>query len=122
MSTVPTSTFLIQAAVFFASGALLLTIPGQVLSRLGWAPIDPLASRLLGAALLAMAWGSFRGCMATERARVAILMEMEVAFNGLAGLALLRHLLAGGWPLVPWLVLVVFLAFALQWIYHLVRR
>jgi len=35
---------------------------------------------------------------------------------------LLRHLLSGRWHLVPWLVLALFLAFALACIYFLLRR
>ena len=122
MSKALKTTFLVHAAVSLLAGAPLLIVPGQMLTWLGWAPIDPLASRVLGAALLALAWSSFRGWRAAERARVAILVEMEAVFTVLACVGLLRHLLSGGWPLVPWLALAVFLAFALAWIYFLVRR
>ena len=81
-----------------------------------------MSNRVLGAALLALAWSSFRGWMAAERARVTILVEMEAVFAVLACVGLLRHLLFGRWPLVPWLALALFLAFALAWIYFLVRR
>jgi len=122
MSKALKATFLVHAVVSLLCGAPLLIAPGQMLTSLGWAPIDPLMSRLLGAALLALAWSSFRGWRATERAQVAILVEMEAVFSVLACVGLLRHLLVGAWPLVPWLAMVIFLVFALAWIYFLVRR
>lgn len=114
------TTFLVHAVVALVAGAPLLIVPGGMLTRLGWAPIDPLVSRVLGAALLGLAWSSFRGWRATERAQVSILVEMEAVFTVLACVGLLRHLLVGGWPVVPWLALAVFAAFAVAWIYWLV--
>jgi hypothetical protein len=89
---------------------------------LGWAPIDPIGSRLLGAALLALAWSSFRGWLATERKQVRIVIEMEAVFTVLACVGLLRHLLFARYPIVPWVVFAVFLIFAVAWTLFLVRR
>jgi hypothetical protein len=114
-------TFLVHAVVAVLSGLLLLVIPGRFLLFIGWAPIDPIASRLLGAALLALAWSSFRGWRAVEWGQVAILVELEVVFTVLACVGLLRHLLFGWWPLVPWLVFAVFALFAAAWIFSLAR-
>lgn len=121
MSKALKTTFLVHAVVALVAGAPLLIVPGDLLTWLGWAPIDPLVSRVLGAALLALSWSSFRGWMASDRARVAVLVETEAIFAVLACLGLLRHLLVGSWPLIPWLALAVFAAFALAWIYFLVR-
>jgi hypothetical protein len=114
--------FLIHAAISLIFGLLLLVIPGRFLLALGWAPIDPIASRMLGAALLALAWGSFRGWQATERVQVAILIELETIFTVLVCVGLLRHLLFASWPLMVWLIFALFLAFAIAWIYFLVRK
>ena len=54
-------TFLIHAVVAVTTGLLLFLIPGRFLAFIAWAPIDPIASRLLGAAMLALAWSSLRG-------------------------------------------------------------
>jgi len=115
-------TFLVHIPVAAVFGALLFLLPGRFLSWLGWAPIDPIASRLLGAAFLAMAWGSFRGWRAVEWSRVAILVEVQVIVDVLACVALLRHLLVGHWPVVPWVFFVMFLIFAIAWIVALLRR
>jgi hypothetical protein len=122
MSKALKTMFLVHALVSLLCGAPLLIVPGQMLTLLGWTPIDPLVSRVLGAALLALAWSSFRGWMAAERTRVAIQLEMETVFAVLACVGLLRHLLFGRWPLVPWLASALFLASALAWICFLVRR
>jgi hypothetical protein len=121
MSQARKTTFAIHAVVALLLGLPLLIAPGQLLTWLGWAPIDPIISRLLGAALLALAWSSFRGWRATAARDVQVLVEMEAAFTVLACVGLLRHLLVGHWPLIPWLVFALTLAFALAWIYFLVR-
>src|SRR5512135_1634541 len=91
-------TFLIHAVVAALFRVLLLAMPGRFLGVFGWEPIDPLISRLLGAAMLALGWASFRGWQATERARVATLIEMEVIYTVLGCAGLLRHLLVANYP------------------------
>ena len=115
-------TFLIHAVVSAASGLLLLVMPGRILQSLGWAPIDPIISRLLGAALLALAWASFRGWRAARREQVQMVLELEAAFATLACVGMLRHLLFAHWPLMVWLLFAVLLAFALCWIVFLLRK
>ncbi|MBN1484291.1 MAG: hypothetical protein JXA37_06170 [Chloroflexia bacterium] len=115
MSKLLKYTFLVHAVVALIIGALLLFIPGRFLQWLGWAPIEPIVNRMLGAALLALAWSSFRGWRARERREVAILIEMELAFTVLACVGLLRHLLVAHYPLVVWLLFAGMAAFALAW-------
>ncbi|MGD8462614.1 MAG: hypothetical protein PVI09_01985 [Anaerolineae bacterium] len=122
MSKALKTTFLVHALIAAASGAVLLLIPGRFLLWLGWAPIDPIMSRLLGAALLALAWSSFQGWRAREWADVATLVQAEAVFTVLACVGLLRHLLFGRWPLMVWLLFAVFAAFAVAWIVFLVRH
>ena len=93
MSKALKSTFLVHAVFAALGGAVLLLIPGRFLVWLGWAPIDPIISRLFGAALLALAWSSFQGWRAREWGQVAILVQLEAVFTVLACVGLLRHLL-----------------------------
>jgi len=116
MSKTLKTIFLIHAVVGVLLGVPMLIAPGRFLNWLGWAPIDPIISRLLGAALLALSWSSFRGWRAEERARVALLIEMEAVFTVLGCVGLLRHLLFGRFPLVPWAVFVVMAIFAAAWV------
>jgi hypothetical protein len=109
-------TFLIHAIIAFLFGAPLLLGPGRFLGLFGWEPIDPLVSRLLGAALLALAWGSWTGWRTTERAQVNLLIEMELVFTMLGSAGLLRHLLIAGYPWYVWMVFAVLAVFAVVWI------
>ena len=115
-------TFLIHAVVAFVLGALLLIIPGRFLGWVGWAPVEPIINRLLGAALLAMAWSSFRGWRATEKAQVAILVEMEALFTVLGCIGLLRHLLKARYPAMVWIVFAVLGIFAILWTTSLLKK
>lgn len=114
--------FLIHAVVGVLFGALLLIIPGRFLEWVGWAPIDPIAGRVLGAALLALAWSSFRGWQATERAQVATLVELEAVFTVLGCVGLLRHLLFAPFPAMVWIVFAILAIFAIAWITFLLKK
>lgn len=114
--------FLVHMVVSAALGALLLAAPGRFLGWLGWAPVDPLLSRVLGAAFLALAWGSFRGWRARERAQVALLLEVEAAFTILACVGLLRHLLFANYPWMVWTLLAGLAAFAVAWVAALLTK
>ncbi len=110
--------FMVHAVVTFVFGAPLLLAPGRFLALFGWAPVDPILSRVLGACLLALAWSSFRGWQATETAQVGTLVEMEAVFTILGAAGVLRHLLTGAyypWPV--WFLFVLLAIFAVAWVY-----
>ena len=109
-------TFLVHAIVSIILGAPLLAMPGLILQWLGWVPIDPIISRVLGAALLALAWGDFRSWRALSRREVAVLLEVQLGFATLGGVGLLRHLLLGRWPAMVWILFAAFLLFAVAWL------
>jgi hypothetical protein len=115
-------TFLVHVLVALIFGLPLLIIPGRTLEYLGWAPIDPIMSRMVGAALLALAWGSYRAWRAPVRGDVTILLQVEIAFTVLSAAGILRHLVSGSWPWYVWMTFVIFALFALAWIYHLLRK
>ena len=114
--------FLVHMVIVAVLGALLLALPGRFLGGLGWAPVDPLLSRVLGAALLALAWGSFRAWRARDRQQVILLLEIEAAFTILACAGLLRHLLIANYPWMPWLLLAGLAAFAVAWVVALLKK
>ena len=115
-------TFLIHAVVALVFGAPLLIMPGQFLTWFGWVPVDPILSRVLGAALLALAWSSYRGWRAKERAQVSVLLEMEAAFTVLGAIGVLRTLLTGPYLWYVWLLFVILALFALAWLYLLFKK
>jgi hypothetical protein len=114
--------FPVHAVIALVIGAPLLLAPGRFLGWVGWAPVDPLLTRLLGAALLALAWSSFRGWRAKEWSQVAILVEAEAVFTVLSCVGLLRHLLKGHYSLLVWGPFALLLIFAIAWILALLQH
>jgi hypothetical protein len=122
MSKARTITFWVHGVVSILPGVPLLLAPGRFLGFLGWAPIDPIISRLLGSALLALAWSSFRGAGASEGVQ-RVLVELDAVFCILCCVGLLRHLLFSWWPAMVWITFAVFAAFAVAWVvFFLVDR
>jgi len=108
--------FLIHAVVAVIGGLPLLLAPGRTLDLFGWTPVDPLLSRILGAALVALAWSSWRGWRGATQAQVALLIEVEAAFTVLTCIGLLRQMLGAHWPWYVWTLLGVFVVFAIAWV------
>ena len=107
-------------------GVLLFLIPGRFLGWLGWAPIDPIISRILGAALLAMSWGDWRLLRELAasagvgrglgRSELRLWAQTQALFEALTGLAVLRHLWVGRWPAMIWILFVLSVLSALTWL------
>ena len=116
MSKLLKTTFLVHAVVGFLFGAPLLLAPGRFLGLFNWSPVDPLLSRILGAALLGLAWSSLRGYQQTSREKVALLVEAEAVFCTLAVVGLLRNMWGSNWPFIVWLILALQAIFAVLWL------
>jgi hypothetical protein len=115
--------FLIYAILTFLLGALLFIIPGRSLGIFEWTPIDPLITRLLGAALLAMAVSAVRGYLARQRERVQITIEANLIFCTLGAVGFLRHLLVTDYyPLYVWIICGFLALWAIIWAWILLRR
>jgi hypothetical protein len=115
-------TFLVHLLVAILAGLPLLLAPGRFLGLVEWAPIDPIISRLLGAAVLALGWSSFRSWRAANWSQVAVVVELEAAFTLLACAGLLRHLLVASYPWYVWSILVVMALFAVAWLWALLKK
>jgi hypothetical protein len=122
MSKLLKPTLLAHLVVSVVLGALLFIIPGRFLLALGWAPIDPVLSRVLGAALLAMAWGDLRIRQGIARLEVRLWVEVHLGFTALAGVGVLWHLVDGGWPVIVWILFGVLALFALLWLGVLIEE
>jgi hypothetical protein len=122
MSKMLKTTLLFQMIISALLGLFLLVMPGRFLAMVGWAPIDPIVSRILGAALLAMSWGAWRVWQGSSPAEAKWWVEIQAGFALLAALGILRHLVEGGWPLMAWIVFGVFGLFAILWLAIIVRE
>ena len=112
--------FLIHTVVAAIIGLPLLLIPGRFLGLFGWAPVEPIINRIFGAALLALAWSSFRGWRAAKETQLMVLVEMEAVFTVLGCIGIIRHLLVARYPVIVWLTLAILALFAVAWVIPLV--
>jgi hypothetical protein len=94
----------------------LLIIPEQFLTFLKWGSIDPLASRLVGAALMGIGFGAFVSRKASSNAYVAML-NMKIIWSLSAIFGLLITMLSGG-PIFGRLIILLFAVFSIAWIYY----
>lgn len=141
-------TFLVHMIVALIIGAALLLAPGRALTFLGWVPeqvqvqaegmvlttpgttfIDPVISRLLGVALLALGYSSFLGWRASRREQVILLVQMELVYCVLGVVAILAGLHSlKGWSslltelfslqpmeVIGFVMVVILAAFAVAW-------
>jgi len=130
------NTFLVHTIVSAVLGLGLYVIPGRILVMLGWVPetyevtvggtsvsapgtllVDPVITRVLGAALLALAFASFLGWRAKQYQEVSILVQLELVFCVLALVAFLVRIVTLGLalPVIGWVVIIILLGFAVAW-------
>jgi hypothetical protein len=99
----------------------LLVAPRAVLELLGWSSVDPLATRLVAAALFGIgieSWLGRRAGIDTFRA----MLDLKVIWSGAAVVGVLWSQLEGG-PPAGWGVLAIFLVFHTVWVrYRLALR
>jgi len=129
-------TFLVHAIVGLVLGLALMLVPGRSLTLMGWVQdwvqlpnsdlsipgqtfVDPLVTRLLGAALLALAYLSFRcwGKAAKSAKETHLIVEFEAVLCALSIIAILIAMFtmqrSGG--IIVWLCLLLYAAFFVAW-------
>lgn len=111
--------FVVHAAVDVLAAAPLLAAPELVLRRLGWACVDPVAARLVGAALLAIGAQSYLGRDAGVPVYRAML-RLKVIWSLAAALSLFVAV-GNGAPPAAWAFLSIFIGFAGVWVHHAIR-
>lgn len=100
----------------------LFVAPRQVLGMLGWAAVDPIATRLVAAALFGIGIESYLGRNGGLHAFRGML-NLKVIWSAAAVLGVLWSQLEGG-PAAGWAVVGIFLAFHAVWLRYwlLLRR
>ncbi|MEA2696550.1 MAG: hypothetical protein QOI66_821 [Myxococcales bacterium] len=111
--------FVVHSFIDVSVAIPLLVAPAVLLEPLGWTAVDPVATRLVGAALLAIGLQSFFGRnegFETYRAmlRLKVIWSMTAVGGLLAGIA-------GGAPTATWAFLAIFLAFLGVWSHYAIR-
>jgi hypothetical protein len=97
----------------------LLLAPGAVLNLFGWTCVDPVATRLVGAALVAIGGQSLIG-RDDEVAAFRSMLNLKILWSLSAIGALVVGLIAGAPPVV-WGLLAIFMAFSSLWIAYRIR-
>ncbi|NCF67839.1 MAG: hypothetical protein GWP61_17885 [Chloroflexi bacterium] len=98
----------------------LLFAPVAFLTLLGWETVDPLTTRLVGAAMLAIGVESLLGRNAGVESFEGML-NLKLIWSGAASLGILVTIVTVGGPAVGWLFLALFVAFHLLWLYYRLR-
>ena len=111
--------FVFYFAVDWAVGVPLLVAPEILLRFFGWHEIDPIATRLFAAALLAIGGQSLLGRNGSVNEFRAML-NLELIWAAAAVIALGIGVLSGG-PALTWLGLAVFVGFFRVWLYWRIR-
>lgn len=108
--------FVVHFAADMLFGIPLLFFPEWSMGLLGWTPIDPIASRVVGAALMGIGIESWLGRDASEAVYRAML-NLKVIWSGSAVIGIGLGLWNGG-AKPGWLFLGVFLVFFMVWVYY----
>jgi hypothetical protein len=128
------TTFLLHMIIGVLLGVFLFLIPGRTLTLLGWVPesvpipnseitapgtifVDPVITRLLGAALLALAFSGYLGWRASTWGQVTLIVQVELVYCILGSLTYIAafFLLQRPMPFIGYVLLIVLLAFVAAW-------
>jgi hypothetical protein len=109
----------VHAAVDLTAALPLLVAPEFALGRLGWAQVDAVSARLVGAALLAIGAASLFARDASLEVTRAVL-RLNVVWS-LAGALALFMAIGAGAPPAAWAALSAFIAFSGVWLHHAIR-
>lgn len=110
-----------NAVVDLALGLPLLLVPESILPRLGWTTVDPVVSRLLGAALIALGWHalSLRKRHASREAHRALLgLRLVGSAAAMVGMLIA---IARGAPSATWAILAALVAASGVWAHYAIR-
>ena len=122
ISTLLKLTLLIHIILALLFGLPLLGMPGRFLAFFGWAPVDPLLSRVLGADLLGFGWLDLRTLRGNSRQAAQLVIEAGIVFCGLSAAGLLWHVLGSYWPWMVWIVLATFIVLAALWVVNWIKN
>lgn len=125
MKEVPNSLrtwFILHFAVDMLIGIPLLFFPEAIMPLLGWTTIDPITSRVVGAALMGIGIESYLGRNANIEIFRAML-NLKVIWSSSAILGIALGIQKGG-PQAGWLFLGIFLIFWVVWTryWYLLRK
>lgn len=117
--------FLIHFFVSTLFGLVFLIFPEIHEIFLGWPyTVDPISSRILGAALLGFATASLLGWRETEWLKVKIIIQMEIAWLSVGVAISVISIFFFSPSIILWFYIVIFIVFlvAFSWLYFKQER
>jgi len=108
--------FVIHFIVDMIIAIPLLFFPDLIMSWFGWSQVDPIMSRLVGAALLGIGGESLLSRNGSAEVFLPFL-RLKIIWAVGAILAITLGILTGG-PIQAWIFLVIFIIFLGVWIYY----
>jgi len=114
--------FMIHFAVDILFAVPLFFLPVSFLSFFGWTTVDPVTARLVAAALFGIGTESLIGSRGTNDTFVSML-NLKIIWSTFAVCGLVVSIAELSWqvPILLWVVLGVFAAFNVLWIYWRIR-
>lgn len=109
--------FVVHCILDVISAIPLMIAPVAFLSLLGWTTVDPYASRLVAAALLGIGIESYLGRNAGVEAFRGML-NLKIIWSASAIFGLVITALTIGGSLFVWLIVIIFVAFNILWVYY----
>ena len=111
--------FVVHFVVDVVIAVPLVLAPEEILPRLGWASVDPVSARLVGAALMAIGVQSWRGRReGAEPYRAMLGLKIVWSTTAVVGLTIA---IARGAPPLAFLLLSVFVGFCGVWSHYAIR-
>ena len=111
--------FVVHFAIDYLFAIPLLLAPEFTLELIGWTTVDPLTSRLVGAALLGIGGESLLGRYGSADVYRAML-NLKIIWS-LGAIFGIGASMAGGGPPMGWVVLGIFVAFCALWSYYRIQ-
>jgi len=109
--------FVIHFVADYLFAIPLLIAPTWMLTLFGWQSIDPFTARLVGAALIGIGGASLTERNASaESFRSMLNLKLLWASSAIIGMTV--TMLGGGYPLIGWGIVAIFVAFLFVWLYY----
>lgn len=108
--------FVIHFVADYLFGIPLMIAPNWLLALFGWQSFDPFAARLVGAALIGIGGMSLLERNASADAFRAML-NMKLLWASAAIIGMTVTMLGGGYPLIGWGIVGIFVVFFCVWLY-----
>ena len=108
--------FIVHFVIDFLFAVPLLLVPEFTLNLFGWTTVDPLASRLVGAALMGIGGESLLVRNASVEVYRAML-DLKIIWSLAAIFGIGASMVTGG-PWMGWVLLGIFGLFCALWIYY----